>query len=91
MKRNYSSNHPIFEIAIVMGLAIFLSSASKSCNRSEAHMVYIENGYCYQEDSKIIYIEQDQNHGHTSYVPYYDKNGKMNYYDVTTNEWIPVE
>lgn len=72
---------------------LIISAASRSCSRSDRNMVVIKDGYCYDSNTHIIYIESytgryDTN---TTYTPYYDDNGKMCKYDTATGEWVPVE
>lgn len=56
-------------------------------------MIYLSEGYCYHEDTHIIYIESEVGrYGDiTSYAIYYDENGKVNKYDPDTGKWIPVD
>lgn len=88
-KRRHTS---LAEVIIAVILLIFVSATFAECNREDAHMVYINDGYVYHEDSHIIYIEnQTGPYGRNiEYIPYYDSNGKMNRYDEDTGKWIPV-
>ena len=79
---------------IIVGLIILLSLHSCSVNesRSERNMIPISEGYCYDQNTKIIYIESyTGRHGDkTSYSAYYDENGRLCKYDVQTGEWISI-
>lgn len=81
----------IAEIIIIWLIASLLSKLSLQGSRSKADMVKFDDGYCYHEESHIIYIEQVKYGANYTYTPYYDKNGKMNVYDVATGEWIPID
>lgn len=91
----HSNNSGGSWVTIIVGiiLLLFLTSATKSCSRSESHMIYLSEGYCYHEDTHIIYIESEVGRygDRTSYAIYYDENGKVNKYDPETGEWIPVD
>lgn len=89
-----SSKSPSWLTMIAMILIILAMAAGmKACSRSEAHMIYLGDGYVYHEDTHIIYIESSigRYDNQTSYTVYYDENGKVNKYDELTGEWIPVE
>lgn len=79
-------------IALIVVICIF-TSCSQSCSRSDRNMVYISEGYCYDQDTQIIYIESyTGRYGmDTSYTPYYNTSGELCKYSVETGEWIPVE
>ena len=94
----YSSNSDstgmcILKIIGGLILCYMLVSCSQSCSRSEANMVMIESPYCYEADTKIIYLETEAGrYGiKTTYTPYYDENGNLCRYNVSTGEWIPLE
>lgn len=57
----HSNNSGSSWVTIIVGiiLLLFLTSATKSCSRSESHMIYLSEGYCYHEDTHIIYIESE--------------------------------
>lgn len=79
-------------IAIIVVICI-MTSYCQSCSRSDRNMVYISEGYCYDQDTQIIYIESyTGRYGmDTSYTPYYNTNGELCKYSVETGEWIPIE
>ena len=83
----------ILEFIVLIIVICIFTSCSKSCSRSERNMVYISNGYCYDQNTQIIYIESytGRYETNTSYTPYYDGNGQLCKYNVETGEWIPVE
>lgn len=89
---NNSGSSLVSIIACII-LLLFLTSVTKSCSRSESHMVYLSDGYCYHEDTYIIYIESEVGRysDRTTYAIYYDENGKVNKYNPDTGEWIPVD
>ena len=94
--KDKSSTEIIFggTATIVVLLIILFSfrSCSVNKNRSERNMIPISEGYCYDQNTKIIYIESyTGRHGDkTSYSAYYDENGSLCKYDVQTGEWIPI-
>nr|WP_291234817.1 hypothetical protein [Frisingicoccus sp.] len=88
------------EILKIIGLVImfilicnFNMSCSRSDSRSERNMVYIQEGYCYDQYTKIIYIETYTGYysTETSYSPYYDQDGNLCKYDESTGEWMPIK
>ena len=91
----HSNNSGSSWVTIIVGiiLLLFLTSATKSYSRSESHMIYLSEGYCYHEDTHIIYIESEVGRygDRTSYAIYYDENDKVNKYDPDTGKWIPVD
>lgn len=92
---NYNKNSGMGTIGYCIALLVLLfviSGISKSCSRSYSNMIYISDGYCYHEDTYIIYIESltGRYDNDTTYAPYYDENGNMAKYNPATGEWIPV-
>lgn len=79
-------------IAIIIVMCIF-TSCCQSCSRSERNMVYISEGYCYDQDTHIIYIESyTGRYGYdTSYTAYYNENGNLCKYNIETGEWIAID
>lgn len=71
---------------------IFLPMISRSCSRDYSNMIYLGDGYCYHEDTRIIYIEslEGKYDSDTSYTPYYDSDGHKARYNVETGEWEVV-
>lgn len=80
-------------IILLLILMFFIHSCSVSDSRNDRNMVYIEEGYCYDQDTNIIYIESySGRYGmDTTYSPYYNSNGDLCKYNVVTGEWIPIE
>lgn len=79
-------------IALIIVICIF-TSCSRSCSRSGRNMVYISEGYCYDQNTQIIYIESyTGRHGDlTSYATYYNENGNLCRYDLGTGDWIELD
>ena len=79
-------------IACIIIMCI-LTSCCQSCSRSKRNMVYISDGYCYDQDTQIIYIESyTGRYGYdTSYTAYYNKNGNLCKYDLQTGEWVELD
>lgn len=73
-------------------LAIIIVLSIKSCNtnsdREKYDMIPIEEGYCYNENTNIIYIEYtDERYGRTSYSVYLSENGNPYKYNTNTGKW----
>ena len=82
-------------IGWIIGLFIFwliIASCSQLYERERRDMVYISDGYCYKEDTQIIYEEYFTGRFGTDaiYTPYYDTNGYLCKYNLQTGEWIPI-
>lgn len=79
-------------IAIIV-LISMASSCHLSANRSEHNMTVIEDGYCYDNNTHIIYIEsitgrlQDM----PVYTIYVNENGNYCLYEPETNKWIELK
>lgn len=80
-------------IALVLVMALVLSCCNSShvaFEREDANMVYIEEGYCYDADTKIIYRETIVNGGRyydtPTYYPYINENG--NYCKYENGKWV---
>lgn len=81
-------------LAIIVSTLIIgqLMSCSQENSRSIRNMSYISEGFCYDKDTRIVYIESYSRHGFdTIYTPYYDKNGNLCRYEIGSEEWIPIE
>ena len=65
-------------VAVALAVAM-LSECMQSLERNERNMVLIEDGYCYDADTKIIYMESDtgQHSMSVAYSPYYDEEGRL--------------
>ena len=89
----FEDNKPGCGTIIILIIAlIFFINICDSCDRDDHNMVLIRDGYCYDRDTKIIYIESDAGRytGH-SYSAYYDVNGNLCKYNIYTGEFIPIE
>jgi hypothetical protein len=81
-------------IALLIVLCIIMSccnSANVSSEREKANMVYIEDGYCYDSNTKIIYREtiigqSKYSYDTPMYSPYVNENG--NYCKYENGEWV---
>ena len=89
MKDNIKINIIILVILIIC-LAVFSQWCIED-SRSDRNMVYIEEGYCYDKNTKIIYIESySGRHGtNTTYSPYYDSEGNLCKY--INEEFVPIK
>ena len=96
---SYSSNDynwgTIFVyIALIIVICIGMSccnSAHVESEREKANMVYIEEGYCYDADTRIIYRETIIDGGKYSYdQPTYSPyiNGNGNYCKYENGKWV---
>lgn len=93
-----SSNSSLGTIFVYIALIITLCIIMSCCNndhikseREDANMVYIEEGYCYDADTRIIYRETIIGGGKYSYdspvySPYINENG--NYCKYDHGQWI---
>jgi hypothetical protein len=96
MNCNYKDGDISSAILKIVGLIILLIMIvyySQTCSRSEHNMIQIKSGYCYEEDTKIIYLESETSrYGlETSYSAYYSENGNLCKYDETSGEWIEIK
>ena len=93
MYKDDSLGKCILQIIGLVILICLIASFSRSCSRSDRNMVYIKEGYCYDYDTQIIYIESyTGRYGNgTSYTPYYNSDGDLCKYDLETGEWIPID
>lgn len=92
-RNNDSAGKYIAEIIGCVILICLIAIFSQSCSRSDRNMIYIKEGYCYDFDTQIIYIESyTGRYGlETTYTPYYNSNGDLCKYDLETQKWIPIE
>lgn len=93
MYKDESIGIDIAKIIRCVILILLITSSSRSCSRSERNMVSIKEGYCYDYDTQIIYIESyTGRYGlETTYTPYYNFDGDLCRYDLETGNWIPIE
>ena len=82
----------ILKLLVCFLLIIILTFGSRACSRSDRNMVFIKDGYCYDRDTHIIYIESYTGRygDDTAYTPYYDANGDLCKYNISTGEWVPI-
>lgn len=78
-------------IIICFFVAAIADEISVSSSREDNNMIYIEKGYCYDADTKIIYRETIINGGKynsdtSTYSPYINENG--NYCKYQNGRWI---
>lgn len=59
MKDNRLKNDIIMLVILIICLVVFVQCSVED-SRSDRNMVYIEEGYCYDKNTKIIYIESIQ-------------------------------
>jgi hypothetical protein len=83
----------ILWIAIVLVICLLMPSCNNThiaSEREEANMIYIEEGYCYDVDTKIIYRETIVDGGRyydtPTYYPYINENG--NYCKYENGKWV---
>ena len=90
-----SSNFPfgwcIALIIICIILGAILDDAHVSSERENANMIWIQEGYCYDADTKIIYREVIVDGGRygndtPTYSPYINENG--NYCKYQYGRWV---
>ena len=95
--KKYKDNNALIGLlilTIVILICYTYGSVTKLIDRNNKNMVCIQDGYCYNLTTKIIYMESTSTGllGVTNvYMPYYDSNGKMCVYDVHTGEWISID
>lgn len=93
----YNRSDSVFSLVLkLVGIFLLLcliTYGSQSCSRSEHNMIKIKSGYCYEEDTKIIYLESESGRygTETVYTPYYSKSGGLFRYDETNGEWIEID
>lgn len=79
-------------IALIVCFILYFSISSCSVNdsRSKRNMTPIKDGYVYDTNTKIIYIESftGRYHDETVYTNYYDENGDMCRY--LNGKWVPI-
>ena len=79
-------------IILVFMLDSFLDSLHVSNERRDAGMIYFADGYCYDDDTKIIYREmivQSRLGDSPMYTPYITQDG--NYCRYENGAWIAVD
>lgn len=87
-----STGSLILKIVGCVILILIISAGSRSCSRSNSDMIYIQNGYCYDENTKIVYKESvvGRYDDDTTYTVYYNENGNVCKYNETNGEWTEV-
>lgn len=96
----YSSHNSSWgELILYVAIILFCCLLSPSCNRShiaseraEANMIYIEEGYCYDADTRIIHketiIDGGKYYDNPTYYPYVNENG--NYCKYERGKWVEL-
>ena len=82
----------VLKIAGCLFAMFLIASMGRACSRNNHNMVGIENGYAYDINTKIIYIESYSGRWgtETTYSPYYSPDGNLYKYDLTSGKWIPI-
>lgn len=103
MSRRYSyyssRNSSWGELILYVAIILFCCLLSPSCNnthiaseREDANMIYIEEGYCYDADTKIIHketiIDGGKYYDNPTYYPYVNENG--NYCKYERGKWVEL-
>ena len=84
----------IFKMIGIVILLIFLVNICDSCSisegRNDANMIYIEEGYCYDAETRFIYREVMTGGGRAAVKPtytiYINENG--NYCKYEYGKWV---
>lgn len=78
-----------FILLIILVVSIY--SCNTNSDRDKYGMVLIEDGYCYNENTKIIYNEYiNGRDGRTSYSVYLSENGNPYKYNTNTGKWEEI-
>ena len=85
---SYDSGITWIYIVVLVVMFLMLPSCNNShiaSERAEANMVYIEEGYCYDADTKIIHketiIDGGRSFDNPTYYPYVNENGNYCRYE----------
>lgn len=100
----YSSNNDSFGslfgelfgyIALILVICFLFTCCNSnhiSSEREDANMIYIEEGYCYDADTKIIHkeiiIDGGRHYDTPTYYPYVNENG--NYCKYECGKWVEI-
>ena len=92
---SYDSGLTWIYIVVLVVMLLMMPSCNNShiaSERAEANMVYIEEGYCYDADTKIIHketiIDGGRSYDNPTYYPYVNENG--NYCKYERGKWIEL-
>lgn len=87
---NDSIAYNIIWVIVVLVLCFMIRSCSINESRSTRSMTSIKEGYVYDTNTKIIYIESftGRYSMDASYTAYYDENGNMCRY--LDGKWVPI-
>ena len=92
---SYDSGITWIYIVVLVVMLLMLPSCNNShiaSERAEANMVYIEEGYCYDADTKIIHketiIDGGRSFDNPTYYPYVNENG--NYCKYERGKWVEL-
>lgn len=75
-------------LGLMVGWCCLTQSIIKDCRKNH-NMILIKDGYCYDKNTHIIYIESCTE-DRTMYCPYYNTDGVVCKYKVDTKEWVPA-
>ena len=80
-------------LVILFFIMPLMDSESISNNREKNNMVLFEENYCYEKNTRIIYIENEisrtkYSSATTTYTPYINENG--NFCKYINGEWVEV-
>lgn len=85
----------IVSVVIILVICLFMPSCNNThiaSEREEANMIYIEEGYCYDANTKIIHkeiiIDGGKYYDNPTYYPYVNENG--NYCKYEYGKWVEV-
>lgn len=81
----------LVSIILLFILIVSMYSCNTNSDRDKYNMVLIEDGYCYNDDTKIIYTEYiNGRDGRTSYSVYLSENGNPYRYNTNTGKWEEI-
>lgn len=82
----------LFLIVILVAITISLNDSSIQQSREEQNMIFLEDGFAYDVNTRIIYKEHIEKNGKysdtTSYTPHISENG--NFYKYVGGKWIEL-
>lgn len=80
-------------LVILFFIIPLMDSESIRDNREKNNMILLEENYCYEKNTRIIYIENEisrtkYSSATTTYTPYINENG--NFCKYINGEWVEV-